>query len=287
MAKFLETALKTLAGVAAGALIAGSASAADLAVEPAPIAEVPSVIDIAFGVAGLTDYVFRGISQTRNDPSVQGYAELQAYGFYAGVWGSNVQFNANGYSDPSSEIDFYGGYRTTLGPVGIDVGGLYYYYPGERSRSGGGFTNIRETDYWEIYAKPSFTVLDVVSITGNGYWTSDYVNTGADAFYLSVLPKVNIPVTAFPDLGFYVSGEFGKQWIKKTTVFDAGDFNQPDYLTWNIGGGVTYKAMTLDVRYSDTDLKRGECIGFTGFSKSCDERIVGKISFDTSFSKLK
>jgi uncharacterized protein (TIGR02001 family) len=287
MNKFVGYAVKTLTGAAAGALLAGAANAADLAVEPAPIAEVAPAWDVAFGVAGLSDYVFRGISQTRNDPAIQGYAELQAYGFYAGVWGSNVKFNANGYSDPSSEVDFYGGYRATLGPVGIDVGGLYYWYPGERSTSAGGFRNIRETDYWEIYAKPSFTVLDVVSVTGNGYWTSDFVNTGADALYLSVLPKVSVPLAAFPDLGFYVSGELGKQWIKKTTVFGAGDFNQPNYLTWNIGAGVTYKAMTLDVRYSDTDLKRGECIGFTGFSKSCDERVVVKLAFDTAFSKLK
>jgi uncharacterized protein (TIGR02001 family) len=278
MSKLLGNALKTLAGVAAGALIAGGASAADLAVEPAPVAEVPSVIDVAFGVAGVNDYVFRGISQTHNDPAVQGYAELQAYGFYAGVWGSSIKDFA---TDPSMEVDLYGGYRTTIGAFGIDVGGLYYYYPGERTPVG-----TKQLDYWEIYAKPSVTVFDVVSLTGNAYWTSDFLNLSADATYLSIIPKVSIPVGAFPDLSFYASGEFGKQWVKKERLFGATNFLN-DYSTWNIGAGVTYKAMTLDVRYSDTDLKKGECFNYSGFRNTCDERVIVKLSFDTAFSKLK
>lgn len=276
MNKTVGFALKALAGVAGAALIAGSASAADLAVEPAPIVEVPSMIDVAFGVAGVTDYVFRGLSQTRNDPAVQGYAELQAYGFYAGVWASSISDFA---TTPSAEVDLYGGYRTTLGPVSIDVGGLYYWYPGEDTAGG-----LRQLDYWEIYAKPGVTLFDgVLSLTGNVYWTSDYANVSGDALYLSAIPKVSIPLSGMPDVGLYVSGEFGKQWIKNEKF--GAVLN--DYLTWNIGAGVTYKAMTLDVRYSDTDLKRGECIGYTGFGKSCDERIIAKISFDTAFSKLK
>ncbi|MFC3691539.1 TorF family putative porin [Chenggangzhangella methanolivorans] len=275
--------LKALAGVAGAALIAGSATAADLAApEPAVIAEVPSVIDVAFGVAGVTDYTFRGLSQSQSDPAIQGYAELQAYGFYAGVWASSVQFNQPFQTDPSAEVDFYAGYRATLGPVAIDVGGLYYWYPGERDNTAR-FANLRELDYWELYAKPSVTFMDVVSLTGNIYWTSDYANVSGDGLYLSVIPKVSIPVDAFPDLGFYVSGELGKQWVKREKF---GAF-LPDYLTWNVGAGVTYKAMTLDVRYSDTDLKKGECFAYTGFSKSCDSRVVAKLSFDTSLSKLK
>ena len=128
----------------------------------------------------------------------------------------------------------------------------------------------------------------MVSLTGNLYWTSDYVNASADGLYLSVIPKVSIPVSAFPDLGFYVSGELGKQWVKnETNFFGRKSGLLPDYLTWNIGAGVTYKAMTLDVRYSDTDLKANQCFNYTGFRNSCDERVVVKLAFDTAFSKLK
>lgn len=275
MNKFVGTAIKALIGVAAGASIMGNASAADLAAPEIVAAEVPSLIDVAFGVAGLTDYVFRGISQTHNRPSIQGYAELQAFGFYAGAWSSNVNEFA---TDPAAEIDLYGGYRTTFDAFGIDVGGLYYYYPGERTPGG-----LRQIDYYEVFAKPSFTFGDFGSVTGNFYYTSDFVNVSADAYYISVIPKVNIPVAAFPDLSFYASGELGKQFVKNER-FGA---RLPDYLTWNVGVGLTYKAMTLDVRYSDTDLKQRECVGYSGFQKSCDSRVVAKIAFDTSLSKLK
>jgi uncharacterized protein (TIGR02001 family) len=269
-----KTFLKALAGVAGAALVAGSASAADLAApEPAMIAEVPSVIDVAFGVAGVSDYVFRGLSQSKSDPAIQGYAELQAYGFYAGVWSSSISGFA---TDPSAEVDLYGGYRGSLGPVSIDLGGLYYWYPGE-------LKGLREVDYWELYVKPSVSFGDMVSVAGNFYWTTDYANLSGDGYYLSILPKISIPVDSMPDVGFYVSGELGKQWLKNEKF--GAVLN--DYLTWNIGAGVTYKAMTLDVRYSDTDLKRGECVNYTGWGKSCDERVVAKISFDTSLSKLK
>lgn len=274
MTKLHGFALKTLAGVATAAALVSGAQAADLAVaEPVVAAEVPSMIDVAFGVAGVSDYVFRGISQTKSDPTVQGYAELQVAGFYAGVWASGV----NGFAaDPSAEVDLYGGYRATFDAFTVDLGGLYYWYPGT-------IKNTRSLDYYELYVKPSFAFGDLGSITGNLYWTSDYVNSNADGLYLSVIPKINIPLTIAPDVGLYASGEIGKQWVQDKNIFGV-----VDYLTWNIGAGVTYKAMTLDVRYSDTDLKRGECATYAnGFSKSCDERIVGKISFDTSLSKLK
>jgi hypothetical protein len=68
-----------------------------------------------------------------------------------------------------------------------------------------------------------------------------------------------------------VSGEFGRQWLGTTdafygtgpgTVFAAG-IKYADYNTWNIGVGFTYKVFTLDLRYSDTDLSKGNCNAFT------------------------
>lgn len=258
----------------------GVAQAADLAA-PAAAAEEESLFDVAFGIAGLTDYRFRGISQTKRDPSVQGYVEVSALDwFYAGVWASNVNFPERlGLTDPSSEIDVYAGVRHTWDSFTLDAGYLYYWYPGETKT----FPGQKQTDYWELKAVPSFEFGDYGSIAGAAWWTPDYANTGSNALYLSITPKVNIPVAAFPDLGFYVSGEYGKQWLKRA---DSG-FNPKDYVTWNIGGGLTYSAMTLDVRYSDTDLKKGECFGNTGSRNWCGSTVIGKIAFDTSLSKLK
>lgn len=261
-----------------GSLIGAPARAADLAA-PAAVEE-ESLFDVAFGVAGLTDYRFRGISQTTRDPSIQGYVELSAFDWiYAGVWASNVNFPTRlGLTDPSSEVDLYAGVRHTWDAFTLDAGYLYYWYPGEFAPG-----PARQTDYWELKAAPSFEFGDYGSIAGQVWWTPDYANTGSNATYIAVLPKVNIPLAAFPDLEFYVSGEFGKQWLKRA---DSG-FNPKDYLTWNIGGGVTYNAMTLDVRYSDTNLTKQECVGNAGSRYWCGRTVVGKIAFDTSLSKLK
>jgi hypothetical protein len=66
-----------------------------------------------------------------------------------------------------------------------------------------------------------------------------------------------------------VSGEVGHYWLGTTDVFYAvpafpAGTPLPDYTTWNIGFGLTYKVFTLDFRYYDTDLSKGECNVLTG-----------------------
>jgi hypothetical protein len=72
-------------------------------------------------------------------------------------------------------------------------------------------------------------------------------------------------------IGWYVSGEFGRQYLGTTDSFYGltGAVNGPgikyaDYDTWNIGIGFTKSVFTLDLRYSDTDLSKGNCNAFTG-----------------------
>ena len=78
----------------------------------------------------LTDYRFRGISQTFGKFAYQGgFDYAHASGFYAGNWNSNVS-SAAGYPGGNLEMDFYGGYKRAFGDFGIDAGLLYYYYPG-------------------------------------------------------------------------------------------------------------------------------------------------------------
>ncbi len=84
------------------------------------------------------DYRFRGISQTFEQPTIQGgFDYSHANGFYAGMWASNVYGNqvaaalgsAPVYAGGSIEMDFYGGYKFSVGDFGFDVGFLQYYYP--------------------------------------------------------------------------------------------------------------------------------------------------------------
>ena len=73
----------------------------------------------------------------------------------------------------------------------------------------------------------------------------------------------------------YISGEFGRQWLgtsdrstaRASPTGFAGPFpngiHYDDYNTWNVGIGWTYKVFTLDLRYSDTNLSKGDCNAFT------------------------
>jgi hypothetical protein len=78
------------------------------------------------------DYRFRGVSQTYTQPAVQAGVDYAARSnLYAGTWGSNV--SGNQYLNGGSlELDLYGGYRWTLGKVGLDLGTQLYWYPSAR-----------------------------------------------------------------------------------------------------------------------------------------------------------
>lgn len=112
-------------GAVVGVLIGGLfvvSSALAQAKKPAPDFTVT-------GNAGLfSDYRFRGVTQTGYKPAFQGGIDFtHKAGFYVGNWNSNVEQSL--YNGASLEMDFYGGYKTSVGLVSLDIGGLYYYYP--------------------------------------------------------------------------------------------------------------------------------------------------------------
>ena len=103
-----------------------------LAQAAAPAAAPAPTPDWTFtGNAGLfSSYRFRGIDQTFGKPAFQGGFDLShVSGFYAGNWNSNINQGA-GYPGGNIEMDFYGGWKKTWGDWGIDLGDIYYYYPG-------------------------------------------------------------------------------------------------------------------------------------------------------------
>ncbi len=101
----------------------------------------------------VSDYRFRGISQTFKNPAVQGgFDYSHASGFYLGTWASNV--SGNQFPNGSAmEWDFYGGYKWPLGKdFTLDLGGLYYWYPGTKfydTNPAGGTTRANT---FELYA---------------------------------------------------------------------------------------------------------------------------------------
>jgi uncharacterized protein (TIGR02001 family) len=310
-----------LSVVAALAVTAAPALAADMPVKAraVPVA-APSPWDIAFGAALMSDYNFRGISQSDRGPAVSAYIEPRynitpTLQLYAGIAGSSVKLA----TDPTAEIDFYGGIRPTFGDFAFDFGGIYYYYPKERALTAAmapasGNTTIGDTDFWEVYAKVAWTINPVLTLGANLYYSPSWLKSGADGTYASGTGKVTLPSSLLPaDIGMYLSGEAGYYWLGTTDavpgVFIANDgvsgWDLPDYAYWNLGVGFTWKVFTLDLRYHDTDLSKEECNSLTadpsasastavinnftttGASNWCGAAFVAKLSFDLMTSSLK
>jgi len=88
---------------------------------------------LSFNVGAVSDYRYRGISQSRLKPAMQGgfdYADKS--GFYVGAWASSIKWIKDAGGDASVEVDLYGGYKGALGVVSYDLGFLRYEYPSNK-----------------------------------------------------------------------------------------------------------------------------------------------------------
>jgi uncharacterized protein (TIGR02001 family) len=86
---------------------------------------------LSFNIGAVSDYRYRGISQTRLKPALQGGADFtHKSGFYLGTWASSIKWIKDAGGDAPVELDLYGGYKGSAGAVGYDVGVLRYQYPG-------------------------------------------------------------------------------------------------------------------------------------------------------------
>src|SRR5246127_2090522 len=228
------------------AMISGSAFAADMPLkavkEPPPAPFDPW--DVAFGGALMSDYIFRGVTQSNHQPSVAAYFEprynvnkdLQ---LYAGVSAESISF-AN---RAAAEVDVYGGIRPTFGAFAFDFGIWGYLYPGGSCADnvltggipGGGVCPVstttifladgnvmkKDVSFFEAYAKLNYTFSDNWAAGINEYYSPNFLNSGAWGNYASVTAKYTAPSTIFGSsgVGMYVSGEFGRQWLGTSDAF--------------------------------------------------------------------
>src|SRR3989337_266742 len=133
--------------------VLATALAAAAALPGLASAQATSPHSLSGNMSIVSDYRFRGISQTFVQPAIQGGIDYShSSGFYLGNWNSNV----SGLSYPDGggiEMDVYGGFKFPAGPVGLDVGVLQYIYPGAKYGSGDDF------DTTEIYLGVSWKFL--------------------------------------------------------------------------------------------------------------------------------
>lgn len=215
--------------VLAGAFAAAVAPAVALAADPPPEHTVTGNIGL------YSQYIFRGLNQTDRHPALQGgFDYAHSSGLYAGTWGSNISWlkenasvNAGGtlvsggtYAQGGSlEWDFYGGYKMSFGDFGVDVGTLYYWYPGKIQPAfallAAPFNDVPKANTWEVYlggswkwvsAKLSYSVLDETFGVRNSDGTM-YVDVSA-----------NVPLGDFAKelTGFTVMAHWGYQKYRGT-----------------------------------------------------------------------
>ena len=203
------------------------------------MAQDASAVDVSVGLSAATDYVWRGVSQSDEDPAVFATVQVTAGGFYAGAGTENVDF-----AGVKQEYDLWAGYVLPLGgTTKLDVGVVRYGYVDAGA----------DIDTLEIKGALSTSV----GQTGLGlatYWTPDYFGTDKSAIYTEL-------TASHPLMDkLTLSGAVGYQSINNSNA---------DYVNWN--AGLKYEVLpgaSVDVRYHDTD-EAGDVFG---------SRIVGSFA---------
>lgn len=207
--------------------------------------EAAPAVTVTGGATLISDYRFRGISQTAGDPAVQGTVTVaHESGLYATVWASTIeggQAPLLGYGDV--EIDLVGGFAKSFGGVGIDVGATYYWYADGIEGA--------ETDFFEPYVKLNYAIGPVTTQLGAAYaWGGqdglDFTNSNDDSLYLYFDAALAIPSTPLT-LKSHVARTKGSLGLVN---LDSDD----EYYDWSLTAEAKGGPFVVGVSYVDTDI---------------------------------
>lgn len=230
--------------------LTGGAFALALLTSAALLPTAARAQDAPFAVTGGvtigTDYVFRGISQTDEDPTIQGSIGIESEtGLFASVWAANVDFNDG--DEAHIEIDYTIGYGNAVGDLEYTAMFIYYTYPGA--------AGSLDYDYWEAGLSMSYA-LGPVSPTVSAYYADNFFADTGEAFYLTG----GLSFAASEMVSVY--GNIGKQWYDDAALTDAVD--------WNVGATLSAFDLDFDLKYTGND--------DDGLGDLTDDRIVLSVS---------
>ncbi len=261
--------LAALCGAAGLALLAicGTAAADGYEVAaPAP-ADEGRKFTYSFNIGATSDYVFRGISQTDNDPTIQGGIDL-AYGIlYAGWWASGLDFEA-GLNDAEVEMDWYGGIKPTWGPATFDFGVIYYTYPGEGPILP--LVTYPQLNYVELKAGVSGTIHEKLALGGYIYWSPDYFAETGSVWTFEGQRWLHVPRCRPVHAEHHRCPRLPDRW---TSSYDAWN-GYSEYWYWNAGLALAVDKLTFDFRYWGTDASNATSDTLTCINDYCDSRFV-------------
>ncbi len=264
----------SVCGALSVAIFAGAAGARADGYEVA----APAAVDegrkftYSFNIGATSDYVFRGISQTDNDPAIQGGADF-GYGIlYAGVWASRVDFADA--PPANAEVDWYGGIRPTwnspLGTMNLDFGVIYYSYPGANPSFVPG---LGDPNYVELKAGYSWSALHPSLVTGTTlYWSPDYFAETGSVWTIETMAAWT--VGKWGSFTPVINGVLG--WQKGDSndgYFVNVNGTDDEYYYWNAGLNLAVDNISFDFRYWDTNIN-GDAANICAAANLCDGRFV-------------
>ncbi len=229
-----------MAALAACCVVPVAAQTADAAAAEA------SPYSLTTNVGLFSEYVFRGISYTQEKPAVQGGADFaHTSGLYLGIWGTNISSKA--IQNAVGEIDVYGGYATSVGDFGLDVGLLQFIFPGGRyegSREDYNTLEAYAAVSWKVFKlKYSHSVTDYFGFNDKSFGTAGNGDSKGSHYI-----EANAAVP-FGD-GWAVDLHVGRQ-----TVRHYEDFNFTDYrigIAKDLGQGWRASLVYIDTNADST-----------------------------------
>lgn len=238
-------------------------------VQAADVLTVPGITTTG-NITLTTDYRFRGISRTSNNPAIQGAISFNhESGTYASLWGSSISGNS------TAEIDAVLGYATKLNllpkrDTTLDVGYIRYLYAG----SGNSAAGNKQPDYNELFGRVSMTgnLIKQDNLMVGVNYANDYFNKSDQFWYFSA--NYTVPMK---DSGFGLVAGIGYNLFKNSQMLNRalGTTSTNDsYLDYKLGTSFGVQGLTTELAWIETSLKDNECMD----KKACDGTVQLSIS---------
>lgn len=157
---------------------------------------------LSFNLSVTSDYRYRGISQTRLKPALQGGADYALPGgFYIGAWASTIKWIKDVGGDSSVEVDLYGGYKGEIAKgLAYDVGVLAYVYPSNKLSPSANTTEIYGAlTYGPVTGKLSYAL---TNLFGNYNFATNEKSSGSWYFDLSGSFDLGSGFSVVPHVGY-------------------------------------------------------------------------------------
>ncbi len=204
----------------------------------------PPAITVNGSATVVSDYRFRGISQTDKKPAVQGSITIShESGIYATVWGSSVDDYVTASTQAHQEIDLILGFKKSFGGTTVDLGALYYLYP--KTKLPG---DLSKSNFIEPYVAVSQSFGPATAKVTLNYapkqsaLSLNQISPKKDNVYLGGDLSVSVPNTPL-GLTAHLGHTWGPSWLSIGNK----------YTDWSLGATYTRKALTLGVQYVDTN----------------------------------